>query len=87
MLATFTPACGSLLLRLDAGRQHRRSHVGSVGDLAVLSRKEVLMVPDLTAYDWIVINSSAGKDSQAMLDYVVEQADVLKVPHSSPGAL
>lgn len=29
---------------------------------------------DLKAYDWIVINSSAGKDSQAMLDYVVELA-------------
>jgi 3'-phosphoadenosine 5'-phosphosulfate sulfotransferase (PAPS reductase)/FAD synthetase len=33
------------------------------------------MLPDLTTYTWIVVNSSAGKDSQAMLDYVVEQAD------------
>jgi 3'-phosphoadenosine 5'-phosphosulfate sulfotransferase (PAPS reductase)/FAD synthetase len=32
------------------------------------------MVPDLTAYDWIVINSSAGKDSQAMTDVVVTLA-------------
>lgn len=32
-------------------------------------------VPDLTSYDWIVVSSSAGKDSQAMLDYVVELAD------------
>lgn len=35
---------------------------------------------DLTTYDWIVINSSAGKDSQAMLDYVVELADQQAVP-------
>lgn len=30
--------------------------------------------PDLTAYDVILVNSSAGKDSQAMLDYVAELA-------------
>lgn len=29
---------------------------------------------DLKSYTWIVVNSSAGKDSQAMLDLVVEQA-------------
>jgi 3'-phosphoadenosine 5'-phosphosulfate sulfotransferase (PAPS reductase)/FAD synthetase len=29
---------------------------------------------DLRTYDWIVLNSSAGKDSQAMLDLVVEMA-------------
>src|SRR5262245_51564663 len=33
------------------------------------------MLPDLTSYHWIVLNSSAGKDSQAMLDFVVEQCD------------
>jgi len=33
------------------------------------------MNPDLSSYRWIVLNSSAGKDSQAMLDYVVELAD------------
>jgi 3'-phosphoadenosine 5'-phosphosulfate sulfotransferase (PAPS reductase)/FAD synthetase len=38
------------------------------------------MLPDLRAYDWIVLNSSAGKDSQAMLDYVVEQCDQVGVP-------
>jgi 3'-phosphoadenosine 5'-phosphosulfate sulfotransferase (PAPS reductase)/FAD synthetase len=38
------------------------------------------MVPDLTRYHWVVLNSSAGKDSQAMLDVVVEQADCLRVP-------
>lgn len=32
------------------------------------------MAPDLTTYDVIVVNSSAGKDSQAMLDVVVELA-------------
>jgi 3'-phosphoadenosine 5'-phosphosulfate sulfotransferase (PAPS reductase)/FAD synthetase len=42
--------------------------------------------PDITstlrAADWIVINSSAGKDSQAMLDLVVERADALGIPRS-----
>ena len=28
--------------------------------------------PELASYDYIVVNSSAGKDSQAMLDYVAE---------------
>jgi len=32
------------------------------------------MAPDLAQYDWVVLNSSAGKDSQAMLDVVVEHA-------------
>jgi len=35
--------------------------------------------PDLSRYQIIVVNSSAGKDSQAMLDYVVEQADAAGV--------
>ncbi len=35
--------------------------------------------PNLGSYDVIVINSSAGKDSQAMLDHVVEQADAAGV--------
>jgi 3'-phosphoadenosine 5'-phosphosulfate sulfotransferase (PAPS reductase)/FAD synthetase len=30
--------------------------------------------PDLTTYDWIVVSSSGGKDSQAMLDVVVYAA-------------
>jgi 3'-phosphoadenosine 5'-phosphosulfate sulfotransferase (PAPS reductase)/FAD synthetase len=33
-----------------------------------------MSTPNLRSYDWIVINSSAGKDSQAMLDYVTELA-------------
>jgi 3'-phosphoadenosine 5'-phosphosulfate sulfotransferase (PAPS reductase)/FAD synthetase len=41
------------------------------------------MTPDLTSYHWIVINSSAGKDSQAMLDYVVQECDRAGVPRSS----
>lgn len=36
-------------------------------------------VPDLTAYDVILIASSAGKDSQAMLDYVAELARSARV--------
>jgi 3'-phosphoadenosine 5'-phosphosulfate sulfotransferase (PAPS reductase)/FAD synthetase len=31
--------------------------------------------PDLTSFDWIVLNSSAGKDSLAMLVAVVREAD------------
>jgi 3'-phosphoadenosine 5'-phosphosulfate sulfotransferase (PAPS reductase)/FAD synthetase len=38
------------------------------------------MLPELSRYDWIVANSSAGKDSQAMLDYVVERCDQAHVP-------
>lgn len=40
------------------------------------------MSPDLKGYHWILINSSAGKDSQCMLDYVIEQADRAKVRRS-----
>lgn len=34
-----------------------------------------MTAPNLRAYDVILVNSSAGKDSQAMLDLVVEMAD------------
>jgi 3'-phosphoadenosine 5'-phosphosulfate sulfotransferase (PAPS reductase)/FAD synthetase len=40
------------------------------------------MTPDLGSYDWIVPSSSAGKDSQALLDFVVEQGDAAGVPRS-----
>jgi hypothetical protein len=30
--------------------------------------------PRLRDYDWLVVNSSAGKDSQSMLDGVAQQA-------------
>jgi 3'-phosphoadenosine 5'-phosphosulfate sulfotransferase (PAPS reductase)/FAD synthetase len=40
------------------------------------------MLPELASYNWIVVNSSAGKDSQAMLDSVVEQVDQAGVPRS-----
>lgn len=42
------------------------SHVNDIKDEAVR-----LAQFDLTSYDAIVINTSAGKDSQAMMDYVV----------------
>jgi 3'-phosphoadenosine 5'-phosphosulfate sulfotransferase (PAPS reductase)/FAD synthetase len=47
--------------------------------------------PDLKSYDVILVNSSAGKDSQAMLDYLVELAlaagvkDRLVVVHADLG--
>jgi 3'-phosphoadenosine 5'-phosphosulfate sulfotransferase (PAPS reductase)/FAD synthetase len=37
------------------------------------------MLTLLASYDWIVVSSSAGKDSQAMLDYVCELATAAKV--------
>jgi 3'-phosphoadenosine 5'-phosphosulfate sulfotransferase (PAPS reductase)/FAD synthetase len=39
-------------------------------------------IPDLGRYDWVLVNSSAGKDSQAMLDYLVELADAQGVARS-----
>lgn len=36
-------------------------------------------LPDLVSYDVILVNSSAGKDSQAMLTHVVELADAAGV--------
>jgi 3'-phosphoadenosine 5'-phosphosulfate sulfotransferase (PAPS reductase)/FAD synthetase len=38
--------------------------------------------PNLKDYDWIVVNSSAGKDSQCMLDFVVERCDEAGVRRS-----
>jgi 3'-phosphoadenosine 5'-phosphosulfate sulfotransferase (PAPS reductase)/FAD synthetase len=38
-----------------------------------------MSTPDLTSFDIILVNTSAGKDSQAMLDYVVEQATIAGV--------
>lgn len=32
--------------------------------------------PDLKSFDWLLVNSSGGKDSQAMLDVVVQMAKV-----------
>ncbi|MES2463550.1 MAG: phosphoadenosine phosphosulfate reductase family protein [Armatimonadota bacterium] len=43
--------------------------------LSMIEIDEPLPVPDLTTYDFIVVNSSAGKDSQAMLDLVCTMAD------------
>ena len=49
------------------------------------------MNPDLKTFDVILVNSSAGKDSQAMLDFVVEQAkaagvlDRVRVVHADLG--
>lgn len=37
------------------------------------------VVPDLTLFDIILVSTSAGKDSQAMLDYVVELAEAAGV--------
>lgn len=38
-----------------------------------------MSVPDLASYDWIVVSTSAGKDSQAMLDYVCTLAEAARV--------
>src|SRR5262249_53641502 len=42
------------------------------------------MRPNLNAYHWIIASSTAGKDSQAMLDYLVEQCDLARVPRQRP---
>jgi len=34
-----------------------------------------MTTPNLTDYDYIIINTSAGKDSQSMMEYVVKLAD------------
>jgi uncharacterized protein YggU (UPF0235/DUF167 family) len=47
----------------------------------------VSVVPNLSSYQWIVANSSAGKESQAMLDFVVEQCDRAGVPRSRVSVL
>ncbi len=39
-------------------------------------------VINLSHYDWIVVNSSGGKDSQASLDKLIETADRQKFPRS-----
>ena len=39
-------------------------------------------VPNLASYDVILLNSSAGKDSQCMIDVAVEKADEAGVPRS-----
>jgi len=47
---------------------------------ATTTIEQLTGTPDLTSYDWIVVSSSAGKDSQAMLDKVCKlarDADVL----------
>lgn len=43
-------------------------------DTRVVYSDEGKAVPDLASYDAILINTSGGKDSQAMMDYVVELA-------------
>ncbi len=42
--------------------------------------QELGWTPDFHKYDYVVINSSAGKDSQAMLSKIVELADKAKYP-------
>lgn len=39
-------------------------------------------VVDLTTYDWIVVNTSAGKDSQAMLSELLRRCDELDIPRA-----
>jgi 3'-phosphoadenosine 5'-phosphosulfate sulfotransferase (PAPS reductase)/FAD synthetase len=43
--------------------------------LAKLEAPALDATPDLTGYDWILVNSSAGKDSQTALRQVVLEAD------------
>lgn len=55
------------------------------------TRTNIATEPDLASYDRIIVSSSGGKDSQAMLDYVVARCrhlgitDRLEVVHSDLG--
>lgn len=51
-------------------------------DLANLPVGHFYPKPDLLSYQWLLINSSGGKDSQAMLDYLVSLADAADFPRS-----
>ena len=54
-------------------------------------RAPVALLPNLTAYDILLVNSSSGKDSQTMLDCVHERAleqglaDRITVVHADLG--
>jgi 3'-phosphoadenosine 5'-phosphosulfate sulfotransferase (PAPS reductase)/FAD synthetase len=37
--------------------------------------------PAIASYDWLLVNTSAGKDSQAMLDFVVREARKVGIEH------
>jgi 3'-phosphoadenosine 5'-phosphosulfate sulfotransferase (PAPS reductase)/FAD synthetase len=50
------------------------SHQGNLLELLEAPRYELPAGP-LASFDVILVNTSAGKDSQAMLDYIVELAD------------
>jgi 3'-phosphoadenosine 5'-phosphosulfate sulfotransferase (PAPS reductase)/FAD synthetase len=63
------------------------------GTPLVWSKRYAMLVVNLTWYDWIFANSSAGKDSQAQLDYLVSLAteqgclDKLVVVHCDLGRI
>lgn len=41
---------------------------------------------DLAVYDWLLVNNSAGKDSQAMLDLLVDRLIAGETPPTSTAA-
>lgn len=49
--------------------------------LDLFARPERIPEPDLTRFDWIVISTSGGKDSQAMLDLMCTRAEASGVLH------
>jgi 3'-phosphoadenosine 5'-phosphosulfate sulfotransferase (PAPS reductase)/FAD synthetase len=51
-------------------------------DLANLPVGHFYPKPDLHSYHWVLINSSAGKDSQAMLDHLVKLCDAQGYPRN-----
>ena len=59
----------------SAGSTHTRHGAGT----ALTLFTEDVEVPELTEYDVILVASSAGKDSQAMLDYVAQLAQAAGV--------
>lgn len=47
---------------------------GMIEGMIESARNTEEAIERISSYDWILVNSSAGKDSQAMLDFVVELA-------------
>src|SRR6516165_1294450 len=76
MTQTETPA----LSHCDSAPSGRGTSCAAPPAHILLSSHEMTMLSDFTSYHWIVLNSSVGKDSQAMIDVVAERCDQVGVP-------
>lgn len=69
-------------VRARSGKSRDREHARKAR--AALAAVEAMPAEDrdLRSYDWIVLSSSGGKDSQAQLTHVVDLCDDLQIPRS-----